>query len=361
MPSINPYNCTEPGHLFMGYESLLREILDGFAQGHSYALIGGRRSGKTSFLRKVENLIENGQVPGLDARPVYGSLLSFPNNIDRNYLFKWLYNKISKNTDSPEWKDCPNNETFNQLLSKLKITNKKLSEQSDRWAVIFLLDELDVALEKLQGEDTFFMNLRYLLMESDFKQNICIIATGVRALEGLITSGSSPLNNLRNKYLEILPENIARKLILEGFADGLQSESELLKLTGRHPYLLQAVLEKCWFETGGNGADVDKIIIRNAGMKYLSEHNDFSRWADQFSKHEHSTYQALANSNDGQLDFFELRNQVELELGTGLDDVLKVLAFHGVIDGKDQQRPEIAGTLFKEWYMPRYYREPTDA
>src|SRR5687767_8740791 len=51
----NPYNCTEPGNHFVGYKQLRQDLLDGFRDGHSFAVLGGRRIGKTSLLMQMEN------------------------------------------------------------------------------------------------------------------------------------------------------------------------------------------------------------------------------------------------------------------------------------------------------------------
>ena len=53
MNGRNPYNCAEPGNLFVGYERLRQELLNGFRNGRSYAILGGRRCGKTSLLKQI--------------------------------------------------------------------------------------------------------------------------------------------------------------------------------------------------------------------------------------------------------------------------------------------------------------------
>jgi KaiC/GvpD/RAD55 family RecA-like ATPase len=47
---LNPYNSTKPGNLFTGYEKLGQRILNGLSNGKSFAVMGGRRCGKTSLL-----------------------------------------------------------------------------------------------------------------------------------------------------------------------------------------------------------------------------------------------------------------------------------------------------------------------
>ena len=84
------------------------------------------------------------------------------------------------------------------------------------WVVIFLIDELDTAITSLP-DDQFFQNLRNFLMMSDFHSHFRVVASGVTGMAKLISSGSSPLNNLRNKHLGILTGKQARQLITTVF------------------------------------------------------------------------------------------------------------------------------------------------
>src|ERR1700728_2791111 len=51
---VNPYNCSSPGVLFTGYASTRRRMMQGLRNGNAYALLGGRRCGKASFLLELE-------------------------------------------------------------------------------------------------------------------------------------------------------------------------------------------------------------------------------------------------------------------------------------------------------------------
>ena len=66
MNGDNPYNSTKPGNLFVGYERLRDQLLSGFCNGNSFAILGGRRCGKTSLLMQIEQDLQaqaNGQRP----------------------------------------------------------------------------------------------------------------------------------------------------------------------------------------------------------------------------------------------------------------------------------------------------------
>ena len=51
---MNPYNCSKPGWLFVGYQEIRKRIVRSLKHGNSFALLGGRRCGKTSLLLQLE-------------------------------------------------------------------------------------------------------------------------------------------------------------------------------------------------------------------------------------------------------------------------------------------------------------------
>jgi len=50
----NPYDCSNPGNRFTGYEAARSRIEKGIKNGSSYAILGGGRCGKTSLLLRLE-------------------------------------------------------------------------------------------------------------------------------------------------------------------------------------------------------------------------------------------------------------------------------------------------------------------
>ena len=354
MPDTNPYNATKPGHLFAGYEQTMQHMLQGLADGSSYAVIGGRRAGKTSFLMKLESEIINDAIPGKTAWVVKDSALALPGKIDREFLFKRLYSKLSEGWEAPDWQCDDSDEAYDCFLELTKNLAARFMEKSPNWLVVLILDELDAIKQKLGDDDAYFTNLRHLLMESPFKGQIRLVASGVRAMEALIGSGSSPLNNLISKPLSILSEGQARRLIRKGFADGIDSETEMLKVTGRHPYLMQAILQRCWSATNGNGANVNRALIQQSCQQYLREHDDFKRWVKHFTEYDHRVYYSLSQGPEDGLELSELRKQSNLGFGIGIDDIIKTFSYHGIVDDEIQDQPRIAGTLFRGWYLERF-------
>lgn len=226
------------------------------------------------------------------------------------------------------------------------------------WLVILLIDELDAAISKLP-DDQFFQNLRNLLMISGFHRHFRLVASGVREMSKLISSGASPLNNLRNKHLGVLTSTHARQLIAIRFREGIEPEVESFRfqLTGRHPYILQGVLEKLWED----GAALDKQAFRKAAREFLNEQKTFPRWLDAFGQTEHLVYQLLSEAPHETLRVRDIRHRIDPSLSPHIDEALTILSYHGLIGDSQPDEPQMAGSLFRDWYRDHRPGQPHSA
>jgi hypothetical protein len=355
MNELNPYNCTTPGNLFVGYEELRRKILNGFRNGNSYAILGGRRCGKTSLLIQIEKDLQAEGLPHFTPLPRFFTIQEF-GRWTSDQLFERIYGLVIQDVAAEPWKSGGDGREYQGFLEHLRAAKPLLDQHyGSDWLVILLIDELDAAISKLP-DDTFFQNLRTLLMTSDFHRHFRLVATGVKGMANLIFSAVSPLNNLRHAYLRVLTSEEAGQLITSGFGGGLEMEVEyrLLQQTGKHPYLLQGVLEKLW----EHRTALDTQAVKDASRKFLREHHDFQYWLDTFDSAEHAVYQLLSESTQETLHFSELRQRMPPELAPKTDRALSVLSYHGVIDDSYPNEPHIAGTLFRDWYSDNCPKSP---
>lgn len=349
---MKPYNCTRPGNLFVGYERLRQELLNGFQNGNSYAILGGRRCGKTSFLIQIEKDLHREGLISFHPLPRRFSMQEL-GQLTPELLFETIYRLVIHGVEAEPWKPSKPGREYQHFLNHLDRVHGVLNEKyGSDWLVILLIDEMDVALSTLP-DDQFFQNLRNFLMESRFHRHFRVLATGVKDMARLISSGSSPLNNLRNKYLGILRNREARQLVSVGFSDEYDTDF-LFKLTGKHPFLLQGILEKLW------QGEWDKRTIRKAAKDFLREHKDFHHWINAFGTGERVVYRCLAEAPQGTMHIMEIKNRVDDSVGLDIDEALTVLSYHGVIDDSDPDEPEIAGTLFREWFLSKTTVEKTD-
>jgi hypothetical protein len=344
----NPFNCTSPGNLFTGYEELIEEMLRGFRNGHSFALLGGRRCGKTSFLKQIQSTLKTQGLSPLTPLPVYLDMQGI-GNITPATLFENMYRLIAGNdcSASMQWPEGREYEMFLRLLDDVRL--KLDASHSADWVIILLVDELDSALEHLVN-DQFFQNMRNLLMVSRYCTRFRMVATGVKEMASLISSGSSPLNNLRTKYLRVLNESEALELVRKCFPDDVTPEwqRELFRLTGRHPYLIQGLLEKIASATA-MGTDIT-LLSRNAG-EFMREHKDFVRWLDAFGSAEHAIYKCLAKGSETGEAISSIRKKLGASYVSQIDDACTVLSCHGVIDDSDSDMLRISSAMFRDWYL----------
>jgi len=269
-------------------------------------------------------------------------------NLTPDILFENIYKCTVQEIKAKDWKTSEPGREYENFLSHLQTAKESLDRTyGPHWLVILLVDELDNAVSKLIN-DHFFQNLRNFLMVSSFNRNFRMVASGVREMANLISSGSSPLNNLRNKHLEILSGKQADRLVKTGFKKDLDTEAMtyLYKLTGKHPYLMQGVLEQLWEERG----DLDSKAIKKAGKIFSKETQTFSRWMQSLGAAEREGYRALINAPEESLSLPGIHSKVPFELSSKVEEALTVLSYHLIIDDSDEDEIKIAGTMFKDWF-----------
>ncbi len=342
---INPYNSSRPGNAFVGYGPTRSQMLRGFKNGKSYAVLGGRRCGKTSMLLQIAADLAQESVNSFRFLP---RVLDMQAVVPRSPadFFRAVYSLVLEDV-SDAAVDLRNYQDFLAALDKVQ----SLIEQKHgpNWVIILLIDELESAVATLPDSECL-QNLRNLLMNSRFSRHFRAVATGVSSLADLVNDRSSPLNNLDPIYLQILPEADARLLISKGFPKGLPAAMDglVLQQSGRHPYVLQGLLEQIC-----EGDGVDEPILRAAARRFARDRaGTFRRWLADFRDTGRAVYKALADSAGGCVSRPQLR--AAIASGVSIDDATAILSYHGVIDDADPESPRISGTIFRDWFQENY-------
>lgn len=345
---MNPYNATIPGNLFVGYERLRRQLLNGFINGNSFAVLGGRRCGKTSLLMQIEQDIHAEGLKPFTPLPRRFSIQAL-GQLNPEQLFEKIYTLVVKNTPARPWTSSAPGRAYENFCTHLNKAHPFLKEvYGPRWLVLLLIDELDATVDKLR-DDQFFQNLRNLLME-EYPARFRLVATGVN-MANLIASGVSPLNILRPKYLGCLTAKQTDQLITYGFPEGLPLEvrASFLQKTGRHPFILQGLLEKLWDAK----TNLTQETMEQASHDFLREQQQhaFSKWIEHFSPAAHAVYQQLAKAPNGTLPVRSLREDMDPTIAHEWEEGITFLSYHGVVDDTDPDAPQLVGTLFRDWYL----------
>ncbi len=345
MCNSSVYNSRQPAiNSFVGYNNELKDLKQRLKEGCSFAVIGGRRMGKTSFLKKLEkDLTPVNALASKRAIPYFLDMLAIDDFTTAN-LYKKLYNLVVNGISGiSEWENCKDNEHYDNFIAHIKNAKPHIEkEYGDNWYIVFLIDEIDRAANKLPN-DYFFAQLRNLLTVSELKDYFCIVVAGVNLNN--LTKAGSPFNNiLIHQYLHIFNESEARELVKLNFAS-INSECEkmLFNVTGRHPFLMQAILEKI-------RGPVNVFSINEAVVRFLKEHTDFKEWLRTFSDKEITLYYLLSESPDNKLDINAIRQKVSRTIRADIDDLLLVLKYHGIIEHNNLQSPRISSTMFKDWF-----------
>ena len=278
----------------MGYDRLRQVLIQGFCDGNSFAILGGRRCGKTSLLMQIESELNEQPLSSLCAVPRRFSIQAL-GQMTLGELFGQIYDLVTLGIDASARQKPSDGREYQDFLCQLDDASLKIAQEyGENWVVILLIDELDNALSLLY-DDQFSQNLRHFLMESRLHRHFRIVASGVKEMGRLISSGSSPLNNLRHKYLGVLTGRQSERLVAHGFDKDeydLETLGFLFNLTGRHPFLLQGVLEKMWMmkmESGGLD-EWDNKKLKRASQEFLKEHKDFQQWLNTFEESEQAIY-----------------------------------------------------------------------
>lgn len=224
-------------------------------------------------------------------------------------------------------------------------TVKLTAIHGPQWVCVFLIDELEVAAAKLPSDECFH-NLRHLLMRSVLASRLRVVVSGIGALSQLIARGS-PLNNLDPESLTFLPDSDAKKLIAAGFGTAMpvEAETQLLALTGGHPWMLQAVLGYLWDQHG----PLDAGSIESAVQRFVRDRDDvFVTWMKGFGEAGQIAFGTVARAGRP-MGFQELRTS--LPEGSTVDGVLRVLCYHGVILESTDGKVQTNGTIFRNWFL----------
>ena len=249
----NPFNSTRPGNLFVGYEDLRRNLMSGLANGHSYALLGGRRCGKTSLLLQLEADLRSTPAGARTLLPRHFDIQSEIPRTPTDF-FQSISRRLVDGTAVPPWDgSTQGRQPYQSFGLYLHEFAPQLNEaHGPDWLCVLLIDELEVSANYLDGDECF-QNLRHLLKRSEFATRLAVVIAGSTGLSELTKAGSALSNILEKATLAVLSPSDARRLMRSGHDAGRvadqtlsAAEEQLLTLTGGHPWMLQALMEQIW-------------------------------------------------------------------------------------------------------------------
>ncbi len=355
----NPYNYNLPVEpdMFFGRDEDLKILIDNVTapRGDSFALIGGRRMGKTSLLEMMQLSLENrikNETTTIMTLPIMldftgedvNSATDFFQAVkDETEMF--LVDLLS--TPLPQIStrqlSAP---VFGKLLEKWDL--RLLKEHKYRLRLILLLDECEQITEK-PWTDKLYSNLRFLLDRRQTRELIKLVMCGSHRFLTQVRQHGSPLHNiLRFHTLAVLNGEATTKLIKEPIGNQLSNEvvEKVVFYSGGHPFLTQYIMH---YLTENDLAQAElEIIDHIATLMFPRERSDFLDWTNKFMDTSLQAYRLLI---DRPLTIDEIRSSLK-PVSPDLLQALNTLCYHGlVVQEADQKSYRIAGQMFREWFI----------
>ncbi len=338
----NPFNWLKPNpNLFYGSNRLkmIDEIIDGLVRGESFAIVGGRRLGKTTFLQRLQKEIATQSHIGL--LPIYLDAQNMPGASSVTEAMEWIKRSVGSTINF----DLSRRD---ERLGKWVI---RAVEETKCLKLVLLIDEFD-SFREYEWRHIFFNNLRALIHNTPgTSEKLCIVITGGRAMQTLRDSPGSPLANVLTwKYLSLLNEEDTKRLVHEPTAERFQPDvGEIVwKDTGGHPFIVQYLMyHLCiWVE---EGLDVEEALER-AERKFTEEHDVVFKqwWFDHLEEDERNVYRVLQGRRS--MNAGDIAQKLRYKIGT-VQDHLRTLSYIGLVQKKKALVDcySIAGEMFDKW------------
>lgn len=364
----NPFYYNTPVETteFVGRWPLVEEIVADLARarGDSWAIIGGRRFGKSSLLRALEArlLLALG-------RPSARAVIPLPVDLKRSdtdneqQVYMTILREIHRTlrrrfgaafdlaeselqrrvASSGEEASFYQFETaLDDLLSRCRGTAPRL---------VLLLDELD-AMVGYDWAETLFNQLRALVYDGPLAAQLRIVIAGSERIIQVRQSGSPLLNAVKSAHLEVLDEEALRQLIARGGHPPQEVANAVITQSGGHPFIAQYLLHHVWNDRHGLDQATPEQVGQAVSRLRQERALDLRGWWEAIGADGQQAYRALVDQPDW-VDERTLARQLGRRV-LALDQALAALCYHGLaVRDASRTRYRIAGALFRDWVLDR--------
>jgi predicted transcriptional regulator len=336
----NPYDWLRPTpDLFYGRNRLemIEEVIAGLKRGESFAIVGGRRLGKTTLLQRLYKEIAM-QQDYIRLFPIYLDAQNMPGASSAAEAMEWIKRSVGAaiNLDLTR-KD--------ERLGEWVI---RVVENANCLRLILLIDEFE-SFREYEWCHIFFNNLRALLHNSPgISEKLSIVVTGGRAMQNMRDSPGSPLANVLTwKYLSLLNEEDIKQLVNVPTAGRFHSNvgEAVWRNTGGHPFIAQYLMyHLCiWNEEGMSAEEA----LRRAEHKFMEEHDIVFKqwWFDHLEEDERDVYRVLQKRKS--MNVTEIAQELGCKIGIAREH-LRNLSYIGLVQ-RSGDVYTIAGEMFDKW------------
>lgn len=370
----NPYDyeySVQSDEMFFGRKELLNEIVNHCcaSRPRSFAIFGGRRAGKTSFLRAVERRLVKRMEVKEDpiVVPIHFDL-QIETIQSRGGFFALVIQRLRDAILSSPYNVALDDDYLNQLQAKMKMESELLPQLDFEKALAFICrivslesGSLRVVLlvgdsERISGQDwvsELYSNLHSLLTNRPKIQNrLCIIMTGSSKFYANVVEEGSPLRYILTKRLLLpLSQEETTELITmpSGITVNKDVVDEIVSRSGGHPLLTQYLMHHLW-EAGISGANVESV--QEIARSFADELDVFEGWRESIGPEGQRIYSLLCE-REGWTKRLNVYQMIQGDR-TALKTALESLCYHGLIIEDKRWGFCLGGRMFQDWYMEHH-------
>jgi hypothetical protein len=352
---LNPYDPNTVNiNLFYGRDALLSELLSGLSGSprYSFGIAGGRRMGKTTLLRRVEQDlrigIEQWRAGGLLVIPIYVDGVTLPKPLHScdiwGYLLGELQNAISDQpfqiVGSPEFSD------FKQIITPV------LSNLSERPRIIVIFDEIE-PIVACEWSDVFFNHWRALLGHTpNISEYFTSVFAGAYDMQALRREITSPLR-------DILEWRSLRTFDYEGACQLMQEPIDMewpepflqrsYTETGGHTMLMQYIMQQVCM----NEPEMAMESLEKAVKKFLRERAwQFAQWWERYCTPTAQRIYRRLYDEKGEVSLYSLVREFGLSETNGAIDILQHVGIATINENEEiVSGCRLQGEMFQRWYQ----------
>ncbi len=364
----NPYNYNMPvePEMFFGRDEDVETLMSGLTDtpGNPFALVGGRRMGKTSLLESLERTLKprSGRLllvtllldmsgEAVDSVPTFFRAIA-------DQSAEVLVNELGLQPDHPIELDSPRPpaKAFGRWI---RAWNRVAMEQEGRsLRLVLLLDECERIVERPWASD-LYNALRSLLVGRNTRSHLKVVMAGSHRFLSQVRQRGSPLRNvLKYHTLRVLDGQATRDLIIRPTGDVLPEPvvQEAARQSGGHPFLTQYLMHYLW-ERGLEQATV--AAVHHIAAQFPHERSDFKDWMEGLGDSGRRVYDLLLRS-EGPLSEDEIRTRLSPPL-PDLPQALEALCYHGLVvcvvrkrNDREVTYYQVAGAMFRDWFLANF-------
>lgn len=374
MSQENPFNYTMPVSPvnLVGRWNLIHEIcadLSNQGNANSWAIIGGRRFGKSSLLQAIAAHLteQNSKLDVGNVFPIVINLARCTNKTKEDIFFCILKEIQSTLEKDLSLADCISSShltgltpssmseyDYHKFEKVLVDMVRRLENIFGLVRMVLLLDEVENIVDSNWSEE-LFNQLRSLITDSCLKKIVKLVLTGSTRVVNLRQACSPLFNSVILRYLESIPSTDIEELIARAGAVPMTAREAIQQQCGGHPFIAQFLLHYLWKQDPSKATSVQ--ISRLARAMRQERSGDFYGWWNAISESGRLAYPLLIEAQDWINErslLTRIRNHTP-----PLDQGLSALCYHGlIVRNADGDQYRMAGTLFRDWFLERFASNP---